>query len=146
MIALLLNRHVIKYILGRKVGWHDLAFFDPVMYESLRQLVLDTEIKDGSSMFSSLDLTFCVEMSPEEVSYNSLHMWVMLKVTIIMPNKSNLDQFSPMLFMYNAFMVSIGQFTVGLRAFKTARKIREVFVFSFCKDTNLSHNTYTGKM
>ncbi len=66
---LFFNRHVLKYILGRKIGWHDLAFFDPVMYESLRQLVLDAETKDASLMFAALDLTFCVELCPEEVSH-----------------------------------------------------------------------------
>src|SRR5699024_6427729 len=29
------NRHVIKMILGRPVSWHDLAFFDSDLYESL---------------------------------------------------------------------------------------------------------------
>ena len=32
-------------MLGRKVRFHDLAFFDPVIYESLRQLVVDAENK-----------------------------------------------------------------------------------------------------
>ena len=49
----LFDRHVLKYLLGRKVRFHDLAFFDPVIYESLRQLVLDAENKvkktDGES-------------------------------------------------------------------------------------------------
>ena len=68
MCPLFLNRHVMKFILGRKIGWHDLAFFDPVMYESLRQLVVDSETnKDASLMFAALDLTFSVELSPEEV-------------------------------------------------------------------------------
>jgi hypothetical protein len=49
---LFLNRHVLKYILGRKIGWHDLAFFDPVMYERLRQLVLDSPKKDASLLFT----------------------------------------------------------------------------------------------
>ena len=66
------TRHVLKYVLGRKVAWHDLAFFDPVMYESLCQLVLDSETKDASLMFSALDLTFCVELCPEEVRTRSL--------------------------------------------------------------------------
>lgn len=66
LIPLFLNRHVIKYILSRKIGWHDLAFFDPIMYESLRQLVLDAETKDGSLMFTALDLTFCVDFGPDE--------------------------------------------------------------------------------
>ncbi len=34
-----------KYFLGRRVRFHDLAFFDPVIYESLRQLVIDAENK-----------------------------------------------------------------------------------------------------
>lgn len=52
------NRHVLKVILGRSIRFHDLAFFDPVMYESLRQLVLDAESKDKESLFSALDLNF----------------------------------------------------------------------------------------
>lgn len=68
MCPLFLNRHVLKYILGRKIGWHDLAFFDPVMYESLRQLVLDSEKKDANLLFTALDMNFCVEMNPELVS------------------------------------------------------------------------------
>jgi hypothetical protein len=45
LCPLFLNRHVIKFLLGRKVRFHDLAFFDPVIYESLRQLVVDAENK-----------------------------------------------------------------------------------------------------
>ena len=67
MCPLFLNRHVLKYILGRKISWHDLAFFDPVMYESLRQLVVDSETKDASLMFTALDMNFCVVASAEEV-------------------------------------------------------------------------------
>ena len=66
---LFFNRHVLKCILGRPLGWHDLAFFDPVMYESLRSLVDDAEVKD-SQIISSLDLNFCVELCAEEVSEN----------------------------------------------------------------------------
>ena len=32
-------------MLGRKCRFHDLAFFDPVIFESLRQLVIDAENK-----------------------------------------------------------------------------------------------------
>ena len=32
-------------MLGRKCRFHDLAFFDPVIFESLRQLVIDSENK-----------------------------------------------------------------------------------------------------
>lgn len=58
LCPLFLNRHVIKYILGRPIRFHDLAFFDSVIYESLRQLVIDAETKDSNSLFSALDLTF----------------------------------------------------------------------------------------
>ncbi|XP_033727140.1 E3 ubiquitin-protein ligase UBR5-like isoform X1 [Pecten maximus] len=66
LCPLFLNRHVLKYILGRKIGWHDLAFFDPVMYESLRQLVQDSEMRDASLLFTALDMNFCVELCAEE--------------------------------------------------------------------------------
>jgi E3 ubiquitin-protein ligase EDD1 len=56
------NRHVIKYILGRQIRFHDLAFFDSVIYESLRQLVVDAESKDNAAFFNSLDLTFKYEL------------------------------------------------------------------------------------
>lgn len=58
LCPIFLNRHVIKYILGRSIRFHDLAFFDSVIYESLRQLVIDAETKDSNSLFSALDLTF----------------------------------------------------------------------------------------
>ena len=50
------------------MAWHDLAFFDPVMFESLRSLVTESESKDGSLMIPALDLTFSVELCAEEVS------------------------------------------------------------------------------
>ena len=56
MCPLFLNRHVLKYILGRKIGWHDLAFFDPVMYERLRQLVPDSQKKDDSLLFTRYEV------------------------------------------------------------------------------------------
>lgn len=58
LCPIFLNRHVIKYILSRPIRFHDLAFFDSVIYESLRQLVVDAETKDSNSLFSALDLTF----------------------------------------------------------------------------------------
>ncbi|XP_075236131.1 E3 ubiquitin-protein ligase hyd isoform X1 [Lycorma delicatula] len=66
LCPIFLNRHVIKCILGRTIRFHDLAFFDPVMYESLRQLVVDAETKDSNSLFSALDLTFSIDLSIEE--------------------------------------------------------------------------------
>ena len=53
-----LNRLVIKYIRGLPIGWHDLAFFDLDLCESLRQLISDAETSGGerslpSSTFAS---------------------------------------------------------------------------------------------
>jgi len=68
LCPLFLNRHVIKFILGRPIRFHDLAFFDPVIYESLRQLVLDTEKSgtDSSAALQALDLTFSIDLCVEE--------------------------------------------------------------------------------
>jgi len=72
LCPLYLNRHVLKYLLGRKVRFHDLAFFDPVIYESLRQLVVDAENKETSSaLFAALELTFSIDLSPEEAGTTS---------------------------------------------------------------------------
>ncbi|XP_066917257.1 E3 ubiquitin-protein ligase UBR5-like isoform X2 [Clytia hemisphaerica] len=61
-----LNRHVLKYILSRPISWHDLAFYDPTLYESLRQLIEDSKRPDSSEFFSSLDLTFYIQLPVEE--------------------------------------------------------------------------------
>ena len=58
LCPIFLTRHVLKFILGRPIRFHDLAFFDPVVYESLRQLVVDAETKDNNSLFTALDLNF----------------------------------------------------------------------------------------
>lgn len=34
------SRHVLKFLLGRTIAWHDLAFFDGALYESLRRLLV----------------------------------------------------------------------------------------------------------
>ncbi|KXJ14915.1 E3 ubiquitin-protein ligase UBR5 [Exaiptasia diaphana] len=60
------NRHVIKYILGRRIGWHDLAFFDPMLYESLRQLLMTADSSDADERFQALDLTFTVQLTTDE--------------------------------------------------------------------------------
>ena len=57
-----------QFILGRPIRFHDLAFFDPVIYESLRQLVVDAEKPglEGGSALQALDLTFSIDLSVEE--------------------------------------------------------------------------------
>ncbi|CAH1996841.1 unnamed protein product [Acanthoscelides obtectus] len=73
LCPIFLTRHVLKSILGRPIKFHDLAFFDPVVYESLRQLVVDAESKDGNSLFSALGLNFTlfcsrIDLCPQEGS------------------------------------------------------------------------------
>lgn len=58
LCPIFLTRHVLKSILSRPIKFHDLAFFDPVVFESLRQLVVDAETKDSNSLFTALDLNF----------------------------------------------------------------------------------------
>lgn len=53
-----LNRHVLKFILGRPIRFHDMAFFDPVVYESFRQLVLDSEEVGASDLLQTMELNF----------------------------------------------------------------------------------------
>lgn len=66
LCPIFLTRHVLKSILGRPIKFHDLAFFDPVIYESLRQLVIDAENKDSNGLFTALDLNFSIDLSAEE--------------------------------------------------------------------------------
>ncbi|KAK7885986.1 hypothetical protein WMY93_025607 [Mugilogobius chulae] len=63
-----LNRHVIKVLLGRKVNWHDFAFFDPVMYESLRQLIRHSLTGEAEAVFAAMDLAFAIDLCKEEGS------------------------------------------------------------------------------
>ena len=58
----------LQFMLGRPVRFHDLAFFDPVIYESLRQLVADAEKpgSDNASALQALDLTFSIDLCVEE--------------------------------------------------------------------------------
>ena len=48
------------------MGWHDLAFYDPILYESLRQLLVDAQKEDAETIFAGLELTFCIQLSKEE--------------------------------------------------------------------------------
>ena len=63
-----LTRPTLKFLLGRPIRWHDLAFHDHVTYETLRKLMVDATTPNADSIFSSLDLNFALESCPEEVS------------------------------------------------------------------------------
>ncbi|KAK5646050.1 hypothetical protein RI129_004514 [Pyrocoelia pectoralis] len=66
LCPIFLTRHVLKSILGRAIRFHDLAFFDQVVYESVRQLVVDAETKESNNLFSALDLNFSIDLTAEE--------------------------------------------------------------------------------
>ena len=53
-----LCRHVVKYMLGQEIRWHDLAFFDSEMYENLRKLFLMSQVE-----LEATDLNFEVRPS-----------------------------------------------------------------------------------
>ncbi|KAJ7378917.1 E3 ubiquitin-protein ligase ubr5 [Desmophyllum pertusum] len=61
-----LNRHVIKQILSRRTGWHDLAFFDPMLYENLRKLIVEAASPNADHVFKVMDLTFSVQATADE--------------------------------------------------------------------------------
>ncbi|KAH9510695.1 E3 ubiquitin-protein ligase ubr5 [Dermatophagoides farinae] len=60
------NRHVIKMILDQPVRWHDLAFFDSELYESLRQLILDAQSNNKEEILAECDFRFAIDLPPEE--------------------------------------------------------------------------------
>ena len=85
-----LTRHCVKFILGRPIKWHDLAFFDSQMYESFRKMIKDAETvliagmsqnesksaffatiaKVNEDLFKPLDLTFNIDLPKEEGGSN----------------------------------------------------------------------------
>jgi len=64
ILPLPLCRHVLKILIGRRFSWHDLAFYDSILYEGLRRLVVEAE--QNPDTFDKHALTFEVEVSAEE--------------------------------------------------------------------------------
>ncbi|CAG9541014.1 unnamed protein product, partial [Cercopithifilaria johnstoni] len=60
-----LCRHVLKFILGRPINWFDLAFYDPILFESMRTLVFN-EGPTRSEQINSFYLTFEVAVPEQE--------------------------------------------------------------------------------
>lgn len=52
--------------LSLQVNWHDFAFFDPVMYESLRQLIRHSQTGEADAVFAAMDLAFAIDLCKEE--------------------------------------------------------------------------------
>ncbi|XP_022226183.2 E3 ubiquitin-protein ligase hyd isoform X3 [Drosophila obscura] len=66
LLPLFLQRHVLKYILGRKIKFHDLAFFDPALYESFRQIIQNAQTKEGEETINRMELCFVIDLMKEE--------------------------------------------------------------------------------
>ena len=49
-----------------QIHWHDFAFYDPVMYDSLHQLVVEAQQPTGTQHLEALQLTFQVQLRDEE--------------------------------------------------------------------------------
>lgn len=49
-----------------QINWHDLAFFDPGVYESMRKMIIESRKPDGLAYLATLGLTFSVTLRPEE--------------------------------------------------------------------------------
>ena len=49
-----------------QIHWHDFAFYDPVMYDSLRQLIVEAQQPSGAQHLEALQLTFQVQLRDEE--------------------------------------------------------------------------------
>lgn len=52
------DRHVLKFILGREIGWHDMAFYDMTMYDTLRQWIANVHKRPEELQY--VDQTFRV--------------------------------------------------------------------------------------
>ncbi|CAG0918967.1 unnamed protein product [Notodromas monacha] len=59
------NRHVLKYMLGRPIRFHDMAFYDPDVYESLRNLMYEMRNSENPSE-NVHDLVFSIDVREEE--------------------------------------------------------------------------------
>ncbi|XP_017846381.1 E3 ubiquitin-protein ligase hyd isoform X2 [Drosophila busckii] len=66
LLPLFLQRHVLKYMLGRKIKFHDLAFFDPALYESFRQIIQNAQTKEGEGNINRMELSFVIDLMKEE--------------------------------------------------------------------------------
>ncbi|VDO05272.1 unnamed protein product [Rodentolepis nana] len=71
------NRHVLKYILGRPLCWHDFAFYNVDLFEGLRQVLLPVVRGENADIVSDFCLNFSLALAPEEggnVTNSALHL------------------------------------------------------------------------
>lgn len=65
-MLLLFRMELLNVLLSPQVNWHDFAFFDPVMYESLRQLIRHSQAGEADAVFAAMDLAFAIDLCKEE--------------------------------------------------------------------------------
>lgn len=73
-----------------QVNWHDFAFFDPVMYESLRQLIRHSQAGEADAVFAAMDLAFAIDLCKEEGAGQ-----VKDNTDAVDDNKRDLDMINP---------------------------------------------------
>ena len=59
-------RTSVRVCLCAQINWHNFAFYDPVMYDSLRQLVVEAQQPTGAQHLEALQLTFQVQPQDEK--------------------------------------------------------------------------------
>ena len=67
IFPLCLTRATVKYILGHARNWSDFAFHDPLMFETLRKLIVDCETALTDNELADLCLYFAADLPKEEV-------------------------------------------------------------------------------
>ncbi|GMT33624.1 hypothetical protein PFISCL1PPCAC_24921 [Pristionchus fissidentatus] len=94
MFPLRLSRHVLKYILGRPLNWHDFAFYDPQMFESLRKLIVDgCSTPDHHQFFDDLQMTFSTQPPPESTGVPSTTIDLIPNGSEILVTKDNVIEY-----------------------------------------------------
>ncbi|CBY33513.1 unnamed protein product, partial [Oikopleura dioica] len=84
-----LSRPIVKQILRRRVNWHDLAFYDSTIYESLRKLVLSA--KNHPESVADLGFTFEVDEITRDGTVQSVEL---------IPNGQNITVTSANVYTY----------------------------------------------
>ncbi|VUZ48249.1 unnamed protein product, partial [Hymenolepis diminuta] len=91
------NRHVLKYILGRPLCWHDFAFYNVDIFEGLRQILLPVARGDNADNFSDFGLNFSLVLAPEEGG-NASNSAIQLHQLV--PNGDDIDVDAEKVFEY----------------------------------------------
>lgn len=65
------NRHVLKFVMGRQPAWHDMAFFDPSMYEGMRQLLVLADQGNAEAILNT-EVYFTIRLGGDEAPSEQL--------------------------------------------------------------------------